>query len=505
MDDKEKTDLELEHSDEQHSPQQPPAKRTINLKPFSFVMLVFGLVLATAAITFFVLTTGDEKVVEVVNPQKPKVVDRKEFQKLYDTYDEMKENYYADIDETAIIDGAINGMIDALGDPYSDYLNEKEARQLHESISSSFEGIGAEIQEKNGYINVVSPIKNSPAEHAGILPNDLIIAVDGESIQGLSSSEAVLLIRGEKGTTVTLTIRRGEAVEPVDVKIVRDVIPIETVYTEMLEDGIAHIHITSFSEGTYAELLVALDDMEAQGMKGLVVDVRQNPGGILDAAIEISDLFVENGKNLFQYEKKGSKPIIYTAMGDRKVTVPVTLVIDEGSASASEILAGALKESADVPLVGVTTFGKGTVQSPKNLTDGSNLKLTTAKWLTANGNWIHKKGIEPTISVPYPTYAMLPFLDPAAEMKEGMNNAQTKAAEEMLEAVGYEPGEVDGQFDEQTTEAVEKLQEDLKLEVNGVLAGETTIGLMNKLRTKIKVDDPQLLKAKEVLLEKLGQ
>ncbi|WP_318614472.1 S41 family peptidase [Sporosarcina sp. YIM B06819] len=501
MDDKEKIDLE-QQSETTH---QPPAKRTINLKPFSFVMLVFGLVLATAGITFFVLTTGEDKVVEVVSPQKPKVVDRNEFKKLYNAYDEMLANYYDEIDETAIIDGAINGMIDALGDPYSDYLNVKEARQLHESISSSFEGIGAEIQEKNGYINVVSPIKNSPAERAGILPNDLIIAVDGESIQGLSSSEAVLLIRGEKGTTVTLSIKRGEAAETVDIKIVRDVIPVETVYTEMLEDDIAHIRITSFSEGTYAELLTALDDMEAQGMKGLIVDVRQNPGGILDTAIEISDLFVENGKNLFQYEAKGSKPIVYTASGDRKVTVPVTLVIDEGSASASEILAGAMKESADIPLVGVKTFGKGTVQSPKNLADGSNLKLTTAKWLTADGNWIHKKGIEPTVSVPYPSYAMLPFLDPATEMKVGMNTPSIKDAEQMLEAVGYDPGDIDGLFNEQTAQAVRKIQQDLKLEENGILAGETTLGLMNKLRTKIQVDDPQLLKAKELLLEKLGQ
>lgn len=505
MDDKEKIDLEQENANEHEPIHQPPAKRTINLKPFSFVMLVFGLVLATAGITFFVLTTGESKIVEVVNPQKTKIVDRQEFTKLYDAYDEMIANYYDDIDETTIIDGAINGMIDALDDPYSDYLNEKEARQLHESISSSFEGIGAEIQEKNSYINVVSPIKNSPAERAGILPNDLIIAVDGESIQGLSSSEAVLLIRGEKGTTVTLSIKRGGTAEPVDMKIVRDVIPVETIYTEMLEDGIAHIHITSFSEDTYTELLAALDDMEAQGMKGLIVDVRQNPGGLLNVAIEISDLFVEDGKNLFQYEKKGSNPDIFTATAGRKVTVPVTLVIDEGSASASEILAGALKESAGIPLVGVKTFGKGTVQSPKNLRDGSNLKLTTAKWLTADGNWIHKKGIEPTVSVPYPSYAMLPFLDPATEMKEGMNTPTIKAAEEMFEAVGYNPGEVDGQFDEQTTQAVKKIQEDLKVDVTGILEGETTIGLMNKLRTKIQVDDPQLLKAKELLLEKVGQ
>ncbi|WP_186670510.1 S41 family peptidase [Sporosarcina sp. BP05] len=493
------------HETEIEPNRQPPAKRYIKLKPFSFVMLVFGLVLASAAITFFVLTTGDDKVVEVVSPQKQPLKDRKEFEKLYNAYDEMEGNYFEDIDQTAVIDGAINGMIDALGDPYSDYLNQKEARQLNESISSSFEGIGAEIQEKNGYINVVSPIKNSPAERAGILPNDTIIAVDGESIQGMSSSEAVLLIRGEKGTTVTLSIKRGAAVEPVDVKIKRDVIPIETVYAEMLDDGIAHIHLTSFSEGTYDELLVALDEMEAKGMKGLVVDVRQNPGGRLDIAIKVSDLFLENGKNIFQYKEKELQPEIYTASGKRKIGVPVTMVIDDGSASASEILAAALKESANVPLIGVKTFGKGTVQSPKNLPDGSNLKLTTAKWLTPNGNWVHKEGIKPDIEVPYPSYAMLPFLDPAIEMKVGMLSPSIKAAEEMLEAVGYEPGEIDGLFDEKTTLAVKKLQKDLALDTNGILLGETTYGLMEKLRTKIQEDDPQLLKAKEVLLEKVGK
>lgn len=490
------------HEQENEPNRQLPAKRFIKLKPFSFVMLVFGLVVATAAITFFVLTTGDGKVVEVVSPQKQTVKDRKEFEKLYNAYDEMKVNYFEDIDETAIIDGAINGMIDALGDPYSDYLNQKEAKQLNESISSSFEGIGAEIQEANGYISVVSPIKNSPAERAGLLPNDIIIAVNDESIRGMSSSEAVLLIRGEKGTTVTLSIKRGEAVEPVDVKIKRDVIPIETVYAEMLDDGIAHIHITSFSEGTYDELLVALDEMEAEGMKGLVVDVRQNPGGRLDTAIDISDLFVENGKNIFQFEGKGEKAEVITAAGGRKVEVPVALVIDDGSASASEILAGALKESAGVPLIGVKTFGKGTVQTPKDLVDGSNLKLTTAKWLTPNGNWIHKKGIEPDIKVPYPSYAMLPFLDPAVEMKNGMLSSSIKAAEEMLEAVGYEPGEVDGLYDEKTTQAVKKLQKDLTLEATGILLGDTTYGLMEKLRTKIQDEDPQLMKAKEVLLKK---
>lgn len=495
MDEKENNNQDVS---EEH---KPPAKRYIRLKPFTFVMLVFGLILVTTVITFFVLTTGDEKVVEVV---KPKQHDRQEFQKFYDAYDEMKDNYFEDIDQQIVLDGAINGMIDALGDPYSDYLNEEEARQLNESISSSFEGIGAEIQEQNGYITIVSPIKNSPAEKAGLLPKDKVTEVDGADIQGMSSSEAVLLIRGEKGTPVTLTIVRNGIDEPMEVKLIRDVIPVETIYAELDDAGIGHIRITSFSMGTYEELLDVLDDMEEKGLRGLVVDVRQNPGGTLDGAIDISDLFVESGKNLMQYQGRKGKTQVFAASDSRKVEVPVAVIIDDGSASASEILAGALSESSGIPLVGMTTFGKGTVQSPKDLPDGSNLKLTTAKWLTPKGNWIHEKGIAPDYEVPYPDYAMLPFLDPSMEMKEGLVSTAVESAEKMLEAIGYNPGPVDGLYDAETTAAVKELQKDLQLEDTGILTGETTFGLMDKLREKIESDDPQLQKAKDILLEALA-
>lgn len=503
MDEIEK-DKDPEHESDIDKTIEPPGKRLIQLKPFSFVMLVFGLILFTAGLTFFVLTAGDDKVVEVVKPQKQSV-DRDEFEKFYDAYDNLKASYFQDVDEEEVMNGAINGMIEALDDPYSDYLNAEEARQLNESISSSFEGIGAEIREQDGYIAVVSPIKNSPAERAGLLPKDKIVSVDGKSIQGMSSSEAVLLIRGEKGTTVTLSIKRGESTEPIEVKITRDVIPIETVYHEIDKEGIGYVSITSFSEGTYDELVKALDELESKDMKGLVMDVRQNPGGILNTAFDISNLFVEKGKNVFQYKGKEKKAELYPATKGRKVEVPVTVLIDDGSASASEILAAALSESSDIPLVGVTTFGKGTVQSPKDLPDGSNLKLTTAKWLTPDGNWIHEKGIKPDFEVPYPSYAMLPYLDTELEMKKGLLSPAVKSAEEMLKAVGYDPGEIDGLYDNEMVEAVKNLQDDLELKQTGILIGETTIGLMDKLREKIEDDDPQLLKAKKVILDKLSK
>ena len=175
----------------------------IRIRKFKFVMLIFVLVFATAGVTTFALAFGDDK------PVKVAVNQRTEFNKLYDTYDQLKKNYYKDLNNDKLINGAINGMLDSLDDPYSDYMTKEEAAQFHESISSSFQGIGAEIQEKDGYIVVVSPIKGSPAEKIGLKPNDKILAVDGKSIRGMSANEAVLLIRGEKGSKVTLTIQKS--------------------------------------------------------------------------------------------------------------------------------------------------------------------------------------------------------------------------------------------------------------------------------------------------------
>ena len=290
----------------------------------------------------------------------------------------------------------------------------------------------------------MSPIKNSPAEKAGLMPNDKVMAVDGKDIKGFSASEAVLLIRGSKGTEVTLSIQRGTNAV-MDVTIVRDDIPIETVYAEMLDDQVAHIIISSFSTNTYDELLKAIDAMEKEGMKALVLDVRQNPGGLLSSAIDISNLFVEEGKNLLQIEIQDNKEVTVATDGTR-IKVPVTLIIDEGSASASEILAGALSESANVPLVGLNSFGKGTVQTVNDLPDGSNIKITTAKWLTPEGNWIHEKGILPDHVVEYPSYAMLPPLDTTVTLKTNQSSEAVQTAEEMLKAVGYDVGEVDGKL-----------------------------------------------------------
>lgn len=483
----------LENDKHEVDSQEEQTNSYIRIRKFKFVMLIFVLIFATAGITTFALAFGDEKAVKVGVNQ------RTEFNKLYDTFDQLKKNYYKDLDNETLINGAINGMLDSLDDPYSDYMTKDEAKQFHENISSSFEGIGAEIQEKDGYIVVVSPIKGSPAEKVGIKPNDKILAVDGKSIRGMSSSEAVLLIRGKKGTKVTLTIQRTGSHETSQLTIIRDEIPINTVYSEMMKDGIAKIQITSFSDNTFDELTKALEDMESKGMKSLILDLRQNPGGLLDQAIKISNLFIPEGKKIVQVEDKKGKREEIVAEGGKKIDVPVAVIIDNGSASASEILAAAVSESAGIPLVGQKSFGKGTVQTASDFKDGSNIKFTTAKWLTPDANWIHKKGINPDYIVSLPKYAELPIINPDTKLKLSSISNQVKAAEEMLKALKYNPGKVDGYYDEDTEKAVKEFQKDEKLKVNGILEGNTTLQLMNKLRENITKNDTQVKKAISIL------
>lgn len=470
----------------------------IKIKKFHFAMLIFFLVFITAGITTFALAFGDEQVVSVIK-------EREEFTKLYNAYDTLKDNYFEEIDNEKLINGAINGMIESLDDPYSDYMNEVDAKNFHESISASFQGIGAEISQKDNHIVIVSPLKGSPAEKAGLKPNDIILTVDGKSLQGVSTMEAVTLIRGEKGTKVTLEVQRPGMDDTMEITITRDDIPIETVYGEMLEDGIAKVQITNFSQHTSQELVDILNDLQKQGMKGLILDVRQNPGGLLDQAINISSLFVPEGKVIFKVEDREGNIKEYTSKREGNPNIPLVVVIDKGSASASEILAGAVSESADVPLVGESSFGKGTVQRAQDFEDGSNMKFTTEKWLTPKGNWIHQKGIKPDYEVLLPEYASLPFIDPEKELKLSTASDEVKTAQKMLKAIGFDSGREDGFFDEKTKQAVISFQKSKNLEPTGVLKGETTMLLMESLREKIRTSDPQLEKAKEVLKQEMNK
>lgn len=413
-----------------------------------------------------------------------------EAKKLGTALDLIQSNYYQDVDRTKLLDGAINGMTQSLDDPYSSYMGKKTAEEFEESIEGSFSGIGAEVSSENGNVVVVSPIKGSPAEKAGIRAKDIILSVNGESLHGLELNDAVAKIRGPKGSEAKLTIRRSGSAAPIEYTIIRDDVDVETVKAHMEPGKIGVIEITQFSLNTGERFKQELSTLEKEGMKGLVIDVRNNPGGVLSVVIDIAEQFVPKGKVIVQVEDKNKKREQNLSKGSGK-PYPVTLLMNKGSASASEILAGALQQSAGAKLMGENSFGKGTVQTSfsKQFDDGSLLKITIAKWLTPNGSWIHQKGLKPDIAVAQPDYFSVAPINKETALKSNMNNADVKSAQVMLDGLGYKPGRKDGFFDEKTASAVKSFQKAQKLGVTGVIDAKTAEALENELIKRIR--DPK--------------
>lgn len=424
--------------------------------------------------------------------------------KVPEVYRTLQDKYVDPIDRRKLEDGAITGMLRALEDPYTTYMTPEEAKSFMENVSNEFEGIGAEMREENGKIMIVAPIHDSPAEKAGLKPNDVVIAVDGKDLTGETTTEAVKRIRGPKGTEVTLTIQRAGVSDPFDVTIVRDTIPLKSVEAELLDGGMAKIHVTKFSETTSGEFQAALDEMRAQGAQGFIIDLRQNPGGLLSAAVQLSEHFVPRGKEILKVKYRSGRQEVYKAVKDT-LDLPVVVLIDEGSASASEIMAGAMKESGGIPLVGMKTFGKGTVQTTDAFADGSMLKYTTGQWLTPNDHLIHKQGISPDVEVSLPEYAKFPLLVLSEPIQVGDAYAAVETAEKYLQALGYKPGKIDAIYDEQTATAVSSFQRDKSLSVTGTLDSETAQAMIDALRGLIADNDTQLAKAQEVLGELMSK
>ncbi|WP_309119503.1 S41 family peptidase [Paenibacillus sp.] len=423
--------------------------------------------------------------------------------KLENAMDLIEDGYLEPVDRSKLIDGAIEGMLRSLEDPYTTYMDQEEAKAFYESINASFEGIGATMEEIDGRIVIVAPIKGSPAEAAGVKPGDQVIKVGDTSLEGMKVHEAVLLIRGKKGTTADLTIVRDG--KEVKLSIVRDTIPLQTVYAELRGDGVGVIRISSFAETTSEEYVKEAKRLLGEGMKGLVLDLRQNPGGLTDTAEEVAETLVPDGEPIVQFKRRDHPAEVsrsdYNDIGLGEL--PVVVLIDAGSASAAEIVAGALQQSAGVRLVGEKSFGKGTAQLSQPFQDGSNMKYTVAEWLTPNGNTINKSGLTPDVPVSLPSYASLPIVESDLVMKENGFSGEIKTVQTMLKAVGFDPGREDGFFDANTTKAVREYQASKKLESTGIATGETTRALIEDVRALIQANDTQLEKAAELVKEQM--
>jgi carboxyl-terminal processing protease len=323
--------------------------------------------------------------------------------RLNDAYAIIEEQYVnADqIDQEALVDGAIKGMLSALDDPYTSYFNTEEFEDFNDSLSGTFEGIGAEIGIRDELLTVVSPLPDTPAERAGLQAGDKILFIDQTDTEGMPVERAVTLIRGEKGTEVTLTIAR-EAEEVQEIIIERGVINVPEIRVEDLGDGVVHAQVYQFSQRTANELGQQLQNYQRENgqITGVVLDLRGNPGGYLDQAVEMTGLFVELG-SVVVTEKfgDGRTEDLKTKERPQFPDTPVVVLVNQGSASASEIVAGALRDLEGVTIVGQTSFGKGSVQKLERLRRGGAVKVTIAEWLTPNGTVIQEAGITPDVEV----------------------------------------------------------------------------------------------------------
>ena len=322
----------------------------------------------------------------------------------------IKKYYLNDIDEQKAIDGAIDGYVSSLGDPYTEYIPAKEMKEYTENLMGNYVGIGIYMvknTEKNA-IEVLTPIKESPAEEAGILPEDLIVSVDGVEYTGDDMTTAANNIKGEEGTTVKLEILRGT--EKLQFEITRRKINTNPVISKKLDNNIGYLEISSFDEGTATDFKAKFEDLKSQGITSLILDLRNNGGGLVDEALQIADYIVPKGKDLLITVDKNEKEEIKKAEQDVIIDMPIVVLVNKNSASASEILAGALKDLDEATIVGTTTYGKGVIQQVLSLRNGSGLKVTVEEYYTPNRTKINGIGIEPDEKVELPETVTNPLV-----------------------------------------------------------------------------------------------
>jgi len=304
------------------------------------------------------------------------------------------------VDDVQLMHGAISGMLKALGDPHTSYMDPEEYEIALSDGTGELEGIGAEVESSGDFLRIISPMPGSPAEQSGILPGDLIIKVDDTDIAGMSESHTISLVRGPAGTTVHLTIQREGQTEPLEFDIVRARIEIASVESRLLPENIAYVKVNDFGDKTTNELKSALRALMEQQPAGLVLDLRGNPGGYLDTAIEVVSQFIPEGVVMRERSGDGSEKTYEAKSGGLATDIPLVVLIDKGSASASEIVAGAIQDLERGQIVGETSYGKGSVQTWHGLEgDNGAVRVTIARWLTPDGRSIHKLGITPDVVV----------------------------------------------------------------------------------------------------------
>jgi carboxyl-terminal processing protease len=372
-----------------------------------FILLLFGVTYYTGYENGREM--GDVTASEVLSPEDAIIVNKKgadttiDFSLFWKVWELLKDKYVdrTGLDARELFYGAIDGMLAATGDPYTTFFSPEENREFNEDISGVFEGIGAEMGMKDNIITIIAPLEGMPAEKAGLLPGDKIVKIDDVASSGYSLDEAVKRIRGAKGTSVKLTIFREGDEETRDITVERGIISVKSVRSETKEGNIAYIRVSRFGEDTDALFTEAVKKAASDQSKGVIIDLRSNPGGFLDTAVEMASFMLPSGQIVvIEEDGAGKRKELKARGGDILSALPTVVLINEGSASASEILAGALRENRDnVTLIGKKSYGKGSVQELIPVGKDTAVKITVARWLTPEGHQINKAGITPDIEV----------------------------------------------------------------------------------------------------------
>ncbi len=327
---------------------------------------------------------------------------QQQFRVFWEAWDIIERDFNRDspLDTQEMVYGATRGMIESLGDPHTVFIEPAQAEILSQDLAGSFEGIGATVDMIDGYLVIIEPLQDSPAAHAGLLPGDVVLEVDGHSIAGMELMDAIALIRGPENTEVRLLLLREDLVEPLEVAITRASIDLPTVTYRMLDDGIAYVRLAEFNGQATSRLRAALSELQAQNPRALVFDLRSNPGGYLHIAVEVASQFIEDGLIVTEEDARG-KVVEYRADGSGlALDIPLAVLVDGGSASATEIVAGAIQDAERGVLVGRPTYGKGSVQVTHTLSDGSAVRVSIARWSTPKGRVLDSDGLTPDILVP---------------------------------------------------------------------------------------------------------
>ena len=359
-----------------------------------YELIIFATLISVISIfSTFVLT----KRFVASNNRYTKSNNKNEIAEFKEVYDLIESSYYKDVDKAKMIDGAINGMLSSLEDPHTSYFTKEETDNFNEVMNGSYEGIGAEISiDNNGNIIIMSVFKNSPAKDAGIMNGDIILEVNGKSAKGLTTTEVVTIIKDPNESIAKIKIKRNE--EELTFNVEKRIVVIESVESEVINYNnkkIGYIVVNNFANNTYEQFRSNIEQLEKNNIKGLVIDVRGNTGGYLHSVTDMINMFLPKDKIIYQIADKKTTHK-FTSTTDESRNYPVAVLVNKASASASEILAISLKESYGAYVVGTNTYGKGTVQTTKDLSSGAMIKFTIQKWLSPKGNWVNDVGVEPT-------------------------------------------------------------------------------------------------------------